>query len=274
MSKWTRSKWLYLTLLMVLLLACNVTAPSGQVATEVAATLAAAQGATSTAVQAATDSAAQIETAVAATSAGQAATLGVDQAVALTLTALAPAPTASEAAAPEATASPAPTPTAQVIVVTQPPQPTDTLPPPAPTQTQPPPSPTVEPTHGAKSSDFEILESDGAVSAAIVIYPGQFLLVEADGKIWAGVAFTGENGPNGWDNTDCNPKFPKPCAHPYSLLMTYDTAVSWIEVGERYSQHYTGPPAGLIFMINDDIPGNGSGQFNVHVWIGSAVPAP
>jgi hypothetical protein len=271
MAKWNRSKSFYLILFVVLLLACNVASPSGQVATGVAATLTAAQAATGTAAQAATDAAAQIETAIAGTSTGQVATIAVDQAVALTLTDLAPVPTAGGDAAPEST------PTAQVIVITQPPQPTNAQPPASPTQIQPPesPTPTMQPTLEPFTAHASVYENQSEQPAGFGLMPGDSYSIQATGQIWAGVAFTGENGPEGWANTDCDKKFPLPCAHPFSLLMRYYDSGPWIEVGRVYQGSYNGlDDTQMVFRINDDVPGNGSGYFNVYVTVVRMQPAP
>jgi hypothetical protein len=54
---------------------------------------------------------------------------------------------------------------------------------------------------------------------------GDTLIFQAWGQIWAGVWFTGNNGPNGWNNLDNDPKFPLPGTHPYCLLGKLDTRV-------------------------------------------------
>src|SRR5215218_1722812 len=61
-------------------------------------------------------------------------------------------------------------------------------------------------------------ESDFDVDTGVDVRTGDRLVVSASGQIWAGVFGTGNNGPQGWNNIDCDPKFPLPCSHPYALL--------------------------------------------------------
>jgi hypothetical protein len=53
-----------------------------------------------------------------------------------------------------------------------------------------------------------VRESDGDVDTGIDEGPEDEYAFEAEGSIWAGVAFTGINGPHGWDNIDHDPQFP------------------------------------------------------------------
>src|SRR5262249_20019977 len=48
----------------------------------------------------------------------------------------------------------------------------------------------------------------GDLDAGIDLQPGDEVEFEAGGGIWAGVLFTGQNGPEGWNGLDSNPKFP------------------------------------------------------------------
>jgi hypothetical protein len=100
---------------------------------------------------------------------------------------------------------------------------------------------------------------------ALYLQNGDQVTISASGEIWAGVAFTGTNGPDGWDWTDCDPKFPLPCAHPFSLI--YRANSPYVEASTWAQFTYTGDTAMLTLRINDDTPGNGSGSFTVTVTI-------
>jgi hypothetical protein len=113
---------------------------------------------------------------------------------------------------------------------------------------------------------------------------------EIKGTIWAGVALTGRNGPDGWiDRVDYDVKFPlhggmDPVnAHPFCLLGKLKT---YFFIGSRgrgkerfiYPRYQDiqgtlpdGNPADgmpLYLRINDDSPGNGNGNFScrIRVW--------
>jgi hypothetical protein len=105
---------------------------------------------------------------------------------------------------------------------------------------------------------------------------------EVTGSIWAGVALTGNNDADGWQNVDYDTKFPlhggidPHNAHPYCLL---GKLVNYFFIGKAgrqgqfiYSTNSDAMPnpEGIPFYlrINDDTPGNGSGQFTcrVRVW--------
>lgn len=82
--------------------------------------------------------------------------------------------------------------------------------------------------------------------------------IGASGQTWAGVWFTGRNGPRGWDWADCNNKFPLPCVHPYSLLGKPNG--SCFEIGRGIDRVHTGPQSRLYLRVNDD-------DFLVHVQV-------
>ena len=216
----------------------------------------------------ATQVASQVETRLAELDADQNATRAIEDAVATAV--------ASLAAEAENTATP--TPTVQVIVIeptlapTNTPLPTNTPPPPAntvapPTHTPVPPTETpIPPTATPRVINQTVIvrESDSTVDS-LVLMPGDQVTISASGEIWSGVAFTGTNGPDGWDSTDCEPKFPLPCVHPFSLL--YRTNGPYVEGGSWSEFTYTGSAAMLTLRINDDAPGNGSGSFTVTVTV-------
>jgi hypothetical protein len=88
-----------------------------------------------------------------------------------------------------------------------------------------------------------------------------------DHNIWAGVWFTGENGPEGWSNTSAPWYYPLPGAREYSLIGRLGNG-AYQYIGQR-EMTYTNTSPGLIqrarFRVNDNTPGNGSGAFQVFV---------
>lgn len=222
---------LALLLLLLLLTGCNLPGVSAgdSFQTQVAGGLSEARTATQSAIE--------LRTEVAATVVGE-ATATVDEEAA-------PTPTV-----PPATSTPLPTDTA-------PPPPTST---PQPTATTAP-TATPAPTEAPREYDRTISESQGVLETDILVGEGKIVRIEASGEIWSGVAFTGTNGPEGWDNPDCAQKFLLPCAHPYSLLAGVERYHEIGASGEFKSE----ANAYLYIAINDDTPGNGSGHFDVHI---------
>jgi hypothetical protein len=109
----------------------------------------------------------------------------------------------------------------------------------------------------------QVNEGDWDVNTHIDVRRGDTLILHAWGSIWAGVWFTGTNGPEGWIWRDNNPKFPLPGAHPFQLLGKLDTG--YFEVG-TYARLDENPDQGQLFLrINDDVPGNGDGAFQCQV---------
>lgn len=102
-------------------------------------------------------------------------------------------------------------------------------------------------------------EGDGPVNTGMQVVAGDTLIFNASGSIWAGVWFTGENGPEGWSNRDNNPKFLLPGAHPYQLLGLLDNG--YFEIGRSLRLDETANQGLLRLEINDDVHGNGTGAF-------------
>jgi hypothetical protein len=211
--------------------------------------------------------AAQVETQLAAAAEGQATTQSLELALEMTLTAIAgaqtePAPVFDSTLAVTATVqTETPTPTITLAPATL--IPSTKVPPtktPQPTAT---PLPTFTPTPLVQT--FIVRESDFDINTFLWLYPGDHISISAGGEIWGGVALTGNNGPNGWTNTDCATKFPLPCAHPFSLLYFIDG--QYHEAGASFGWVYNGGGGYLYLRINDDAPGNGSGSFSVTITI-------
>jgi hypothetical protein len=115
------------------------------------------------------------------------------------------------------------------------------------------------PWHLVAQKQIQIREGDNDVDTAIQVKAGDTLIFHAWGAIWAGVWFTGLNGPNGWNNRDYDPKFPLPGAHPFQLLGKLDAG--YFEVGSVRRMDQTPNQGSLFLGINDDVHGNGSGAF-------------
>ena len=102
-------------------------------------------------------------------------------------------------------------------------------------------------------------ESSYDVDTGIEVRYLDRLTFNATGSIWAGVWFTGENGPQGWNNIDPDLKFPLPGSRPYSLLGRM--AGRYFYIGRGQDLFYRGRDSRLSLRTNDDRPGNGSGAF-------------
>jgi hypothetical protein len=119
--------------------------------------------------------------------------------------------------------------------------------------------------HLHASKQIEVREGDWDVGTAIQVIAGDTLIFQAWGQIWAGVWFTGNNGPRGWDNRDNNNKFPLPGAHPYQLLGKLDSG--YFEIGDSHRIDQTPDQGELYLRINDDLPSNGNGAFQCMVQV-------
>ncbi len=114
-----------------------------------------------------------------------------------------------------------------------------------------------------QSRRVQVNESNWDVSTSIDVRQGDTLIFSAWGSIWAGVWFTGNNGPRGWNWRDNDPKFPLPGAHPFMLLGKLDTG--YFEVGSYARLDQTANQGRLWLRINDDVPGNGNGAFQCDI---------
>jgi hypothetical protein len=106
--------------------------------------------------------------------------------------------------------------------------------------------------------------ASGVVSAWLSY--GETLRVEPYGDhIWAGVWFTGTNGPDGWSGTSASSSYPLPGAPRYSLIARIGNN-PFQNVGSG-ARSFTNDKPGYIqrvrFRVNDDAPGNGNGAFRV-----------
>jgi hypothetical protein len=110
------------------------------------------------------------------------------------------------------------------------------------------------------------------VGAGVTLKTGDQVQITGQGSIWAGVWFTGNNGPDGWvDWITNNPRFPlhgTPDARQFSLISRVGDE-PWTYVGTGTPrQTYDKAGGDLQLWINDDVHNNGTGAFNcrVQVW--------
>lgn len=116
-----------------------------------------------------------------------------------------------------------------------------------------------------------IPESTFAVDSGVDVGPGQWLGVTGSGEIWAGVLFTGNNGPQGWNSIDNNPNLPLPGSRPFSLLGRLNNQNFYIGNSNSTAQSFAAAQR-LILRTNDDVPGNGSGAFMAQVELWKKLP--
>jgi hypothetical protein len=110
------------------------------------------------------------------------------------------------------------------------------------------------------------------VQTGIDVRPGDEVALTGEGAIWSGVWFTGENGPEGWvtriETKPSSPMHNTPDAHPFALIGRLGNE-PWLYIGKALSRRSFGgaQPRRLQLWINDDTPGNGSGQFRCHIQV-------
>jgi hypothetical protein len=96
-----------------------------------------------------------------------------------------------------------------------------------------------------------------------LLKPWESVTVTPGGRIWAGVWFTGDNGPEGW--TAAAPAdYPLPGARQYSLIGRV-SGQTWSYIGPNTVTFYNNSPYPqyLYARVNDNVAGNGSGAFNL-----------
>jgi hypothetical protein len=111
---------------------------------------------------------------------------------------------------------------------------------------------------------FVIKESQrGDLDTGIDVRIGDRITVSANGEIYAGVWFTGNNTAWGWDWRADDPKFPHnntDDAHPFSLIGKIGIGPYFL-VGETLDRFLAQRAGRFLLRINDDTPGNGCGNF-------------
>ena len=110
-------------------------------------------------------------------------------------------------------------------------------------------------------TDVELSECSGRINTGYTVSSGQRVEVVADPfrQIWAGVWFSGKNGPAGW-TTPGNSQTPSPKSPAFGLLARVGTDYQYIGNGASFTATTNGP---LYLVINDDVPCNGNGSFMI-----------
>jgi hypothetical protein len=116
-----------------------------------------------------------------------------------------------------------------------------------------------------------VLEREYDIDTGILIRNNDWIDISASGSVWGGVLFTGANGPAGWSGWSAGNDFPLPGTPPFSLLgNTAEDGYFFIGDGLRriYLNETLGPgETRLLLRVNDNVPGNGSGGYNVRVQV-------
>jgi len=96
-----------------------------------------------------------------------------------------------------------------------------------------------------------------------LLTPSESVTVTPGGRVWAGVWFTEDNGPEGW-NAAAPDNYPLPGARQYSLIGRVG-GQPWSYIGPYTRTFYNNSPYPqyLYARVNDNAPGNGSGAFNL-----------
>jgi len=114
----------------------------------------------------------------------------------------------------------------------------------------------------------DLLVPEGAGSGVVSewLQYGETLEVSPyDDQIWAGIWFTGWNGPEGWVGTSAPSYYPLPGAPKYSLIARFgDGPYEYLGSSDRsFTNNRPGYLLRVRFRVNDDKPGNGDGAFKV-----------
>lgn len=122
-----------------------------------------------------------------------------------------------------------------------------------------------------EASIAAINESDTRVDSGLDVGPDEWLALTGGGEIWAGVWFTFNNGPQGWNSIENNATFPLPGSRPFALLGTLDSQNFYIGNSNATADRFTTPKR-LFLRTNDDVPGNGNGAFNCQAQVWKKLP--
>jgi Thiol-activated cytolysin len=125
--------------------------------------------------------------------------------------------------------------------------------------------------------DFEVWDGPGGgpKSTQIPVAPGDTVTITANGRIWSGLVFFGDNGPGGWEPHHKPPSgAPLPDARAFSLLGGWDNR-DWFWAGGSWTGQSPGLGTRTLWLgLNDDNPYNGdpSKKFAVHVHVKRKQP--
>jgi len=113
--------------------------------------------------------------------------------------------------------------------------------------------------------EFTVPESTTRVLGSVWYSYGESVVLTPDvtKQIWAGVWFTGWNGPAGWTDNPAPSDYPLPGAPQYSLIGRLGNG-PWQYIGNRpltFTQQKASYLQKLVLRTNDNNPGNGDGAF-------------
>jgi len=109
--------------------------------------------------------------------------------------------------------------------------------------------------------------SNHDVDTLIDIETGDIVTFAASGNIWTGYCFYGRNSADGLGWTaDGHADYPLPSAHDSALIGKIGDG-AYFEIGSNKTVAHSGVRGRLFLRTNDNVPGNGSGSFNVLITI-------
>jgi hypothetical protein len=117
-------------------------------------------------------------------------------------------------------------------------------------------------------------EGSTNVDAGVFLNPGQWLAMSGAGEIWAGVPFTGNNGPQGWNTFVADASFPLPGSRPYALIGRLEGGFQngYIGTSNATVGVPVSGPTRLFLRTNDNVPGDGSGAFQCKTELWKVLP--
>ena len=105
-------------------------------------------------------------------------------------------------------------------------------------------------------------EGSTNVDSGVFLNPGQWLAMSGIGEIWAGVPFTSNNGPQGWNTFQTDSSFPLPGSRPYSLIGRLENSSQNFYIGTSNAiTDVVSSPTRMFLRTNDNFPGDGTGAF-------------
>jgi hypothetical protein len=110
------------------------------------------------------------------------------------------------------------------------------------------------------SQPIVVPESAYDVDTGVDIPTNSRVVISCSGKIWAGVLFTFENGPQGWTNYAAGNDYPLPGSPRYGMLAKLGGSYQYIGAGKTLE--FRDGQSRLFLRINDDVPKNGYGAFS------------
>ena len=129
-----------------------------------------------------------------------------------------------------------------------------------------------------ESRDVKVPESSAGVPVYMTFESGDEARITCTGKVWGGVWFTGDNGPDGW--ADAAPwTFPMPGSQggrSFAAITRFKATTSthttaWRHAGTS-SYHDAPYQSRMELRVNDNLPGNGNGAFTCTVAKWRLVP--